>query len=217
MAASTTGVKPVYCDLSRGVFIAGRKDRTETQYPFGPKVFHKNTLNLQIFPLEVNPAAVTGGDPFTMVSTSGLSLVLSIYSSDGSTLLATASSFTEETGTGTLIGQLDLNTTEMGTAITSLEGSEVIIEARFVNPSGETNVSTTRKSGSQSKILKQLNATGAPTPVPGETYVTLNELKALAVLKAGQPGETKTWISADGSKTLLQYLDNDGNLQPGVA
>jgi hypothetical protein len=212
VAASGTGIKYVFCDLTRGVFVAGRKDKTPTNDPFG-KIYHQNNLNLVVYPLELNPdASLATGDPFTQVSVSGLALSIYVYDSAGSaSVLASSSSFTGDTPSNTLSGALNLNTANMTTWATSLTSNDIIIEFRFTNASGELTVATNRSSPF-AKVLKQLNTSASSPVTPNETYLTENGTKALCALREMEAGGSILWQSPDGSKKTLQWLDNNGQM-----
>lgn len=208
MAASGTGIKYVFCDLTRGVFCAGRQSNVISNDPFG-KIYHQNNLNLVVYPLEANPDARVGLDPFTQVSASGLSLSAYVYDSTGATVLASQSSFTADTAANTLAASLNLNTAAMIAYATSLTQNQIIVEFRFTNSNGEITVATNRQSP-YANVLKQLN-TSASTPVtPGETYPTTNEMNSRCLLRDNGAGVGYTLMSPDGSRKVIIYLDNDG-------
>jgi hypothetical protein len=208
VAASGTGIKYVFCDVTRGRFCLGRKDKSITNDPFGV-IYHQNNLNLVVYPLELNPAAtLSTGDPFTQVSTSGLSLSAYVYDSSGN-VLASQSSFTADSAANTLSAALNLNTGPMASYATSLTGKDIIIEFRFSNASGEITVATNRQSPFAS-VLKQLNTSASSPATVGETYPTTNEMNSRCVLRDGVAGEIKKWVSPDGSRQCLQYWGNDG-------
>lgn len=209
MAASGTGIKYVFCDLTRGVFCLGRKDKSATNDPFG-KIYHQNNLNLVVYPLELNPdASLASSDPFTQVSASGLSLSAYVYDSTGATVLASQSSFAADTTANTLAASLNLNTAAMIAYATSLTQNQIIVEFRFSNSNGEITVATNRQSP-YANVLKQLNTSASSPVTPGETYPTTNEMNSRCLLRDNGAGVGYTLMSPDGSRKVLIYLDNDG-------
>lgn len=201
---------PVFCDLSRGYFVTGRNSTEKTQQPFG-QFFSKNALNLEIYPLVLNPTAAINADPFNVVDVSGLSLVLSILKADGSAVLATQSSFTADAAAGTLTGILDCNTGDMGTYVAA-DPTRILIEARFTSSGVSKNV---RAEGTSTEIRQQFNYTGTPTPVANDTYLTEAMIRAMFVPRDGSQDRGKgfTLVSQDGTKTFLVFGDNDGSVK----
>lgn len=198
----------VYCDLSRGYFVADRYSTEITPFPFG-QFFSRNNLNLEIYPLVVKPGiAFASSDPFSQVDVSGLSLVLRIMDSTGATVLATQSTFTADATKGTLTGALNCDTVEMAAAVTS-DPTAVIIEARFTDSSG---VSKNIRASGPTSIRKQYNVTGSPTPIPGQTYLTEEESRALFVPRTG--AEKDSFSMMAGGQRFLVYIDpNDLTLK----
>lgn len=198
----------VFCDLSRGYFVRGRYDKNPTQTPF-EQFFSKNALNLEIYPLVINPTSVPAQDPFNIVDVSGLSLDASIYDSTGATLLATQATFTPNSSTGTLTGSLDCNTGPMASAVTS-DPTQILIEFRFTGSFGSRNV---RAAGASTVIRKQFNSSGTPAPVAGDVYLTEKQIRAMFIPREGSPGDSWTAYSPDGTRKFLVYFDNDGVLR----
>jgi len=135
-----------------------------------------------------------------------MSLVASIYSSDGATVLATGSSFTADTSAGTLTGNVDCNTAPMASYVTAATAS-VIIEFRFTGANGSRTVRTT------GTIQKQYNYSGSPTAIPDVTYVTTGEMNARALLRDNGAGVGTIFTSPDGTKRGYIYLSNNGTLE----
>lgn len=203
MADVVSAFVPVYANLSTGRFVSGRKSTAAEQNPLG-LFYSRNSLNLRVYPLVVNPlASAATGDPYQIVNVSGLSLVAAIYDLDGNTL-AQGSSFTPDASQNTLTGALNCDVAAMVTYATEINGKDVIIEFRFTGTFGSKNCR------SLSKVYLQLNETGTPDPDPTVTYLSIPEFEARAMLQEGRAGEVKTWISPDGSKKVIQWLDNDG-------
>lgn len=209
-----SGAVLIFADLSSGYFRAGRNSLQATRQPLG-QAFSRNELLLRVYPLELNPSAALGSDPYSLVSVSGLSLVAAVLDPSDGTVLATNSTWTEDTSNNTLTGKLDLDTSEMSTFVGSNKSVLVDIEFRFSNSTlGEKTVSAkgSGTSGAQT-IWKQFNVTGSPTPVPNETFLTEAASKALFVNKTGLAGEGFTLKSPDGTKTILVYCDDNGTLK----
>lgn len=210
--ASGTGIKYGFCNLSSGQFVAGRLDKTPTFEPFG-RLYDQNNLNLVIYPLEINPSARVGFDPYTQLSVSGVSLSAYIFDSTGTTVLASQTVFTADAAAGTLSGTLNLNTAAMVNYAPTVTGKDVIIEFRFVTSIGTITVSTPRPgdgTGTPAKVYKQFNVSGSPVAVANETYLSENQTRALFVLREGLAGQSFTLLSADGTQKILCYCDNDG-------
>jgi hypothetical protein len=210
--ASGTGLKPVYLDVSRGVFVAGRKDKTPTNDPFG-KIYHLNILNLLVYPLELNPnASLATADPFTQIATAGLALAIYVYDSTGAITLASQSSFTADTAANTLAGSLTLNTAAMIAYATSLSTNNIIVEARLTGSGLEATIGTNRQTP-YAQVLKQLTTSASSPVTPGETYPTTNEMNSRCLLRDNAAGVGMILTSASGLKRKLFYLDDDGELQ----
>lgn len=206
MADSVSAKTLVFCDLSRGYFIKGRYDKSINNSPFD-LFFSRNTLNLEVYPLVLNPAAAYTEDPFSVVDVSGLSLVASIYDSTGATLLASQSTFSTDVNLGILTGTLNCDTVAMGTAVTT-DPTQVLIEFRFTGSAGWSK--NVRASGSTTVIRKQFNVTGTPAALAGAYYPTLDEVRAMFLERDGTAGASYTLKSADGTKRVVVYLDNSG-------
>jgi len=196
---------PVFANLSSGYFLEGKQSRQTTNQPFG-QFFSRNNLYLQVFPVVVNTAA-TLSTPLAACDVSGMSLVASIYSSDGATVLATGSSFTADTSAGTLTGNVDCNTVAMASYVSTATTASVIIEFRFTGAYGSRNVRTT------GTIQNQRNYSGSPTAIPDTTYVTTPEMNARALLRDNGAGVGYILTSPDGTKRGYVYLSNNGTLE----
>lgn len=200
-----TAFVPVYANLATGRFVAGRKSTQNTSHPLD-QIFHRNSFNLKVYPLVNNPLASIGsGDPFHLADVSGLSLVAAILDTAGN-VLAQGSSFTADTAQNTLTGALNCDVVAMETYATDISaGKDAIIEFRFTGAFGS------RTCRALSRVFKQVNVTGTPDPDPTVTYITSGEFNARALLRDGEAGEVKTWISAGGTMRI-QYLGDDGEL-----
>lgn len=204
MADSVLSKTLLFCDISRGYFVEARRSKQITQIPFG-QLFSKDSITLEVYPVVINPGALPTQDPFNAVDVTGLALTFALFSSDGATTLATVSSFTADAALGTLTGQLNCDTGAMGTYVDA-DPKQILIEARFVSSTGARNV---RASGVSTVIRKQYNTSGTPATIGNPTYPTLEEMKSLFMLRIGEPGEEKLWISPDGTKKKLQYCGDD--------
>lgn len=184
--------------------MGGRYSISRTQTPFD-YFFSRNTLTLEVYPVVLNPVAFPTGDPFNAVDVSGLSLVASVLDTSGNTL-ATQSVWASDAARNTLTGAINCDTVDMAAWVTT-DPKRVLIEFRFTGTAGSRNV---RADGESTVIRKQFNVTGAPVPVTGAYYPTLDEIKALFVAREMAAGDSVTWKSGDGTKRILEYLDNDG-------
>jgi hypothetical protein len=202
--------RPVFCDLSRGIFVESRKSLQATQLPWGAIVTSRNNLSLLVYPLVRNPnAGQATADPYSVPGVSGMSLVATVFSSDGATTLATGSTWTADDDAGTLAGNLNLNTVEMAAAATSLTGISVRVEFRFTGSGYEHSCLAT-----SATIIKQLNYTGSPTVIPGDTYLTTAESQALFWQKGDNGAGAGFYLkSPDATKRGFIWWDNDGNFR----
>lgn len=198
----------VFCDLSRGCFVTGRYSPEKSQVPLG-QFFSQDLIQLEIYPLILRPFSVPTQDPFQQVDVSALACTFAIFNSTGSTVLASTSSFTSDTEAGTLTGSIDCNTVPMAAAVTT-DPTQILIEVRFSGTFGSKNV---RASGNATLVRKQFNTTGSPTPLAGAVYLTRDELLNMFVPREMQAGDSISWKSSDGTKRVLEYLDNTGVLR----
>lgn len=191
----------VFCDLSRGYFVQDRYNAELSPNPFA-QFFSKDNLNLDIYPMVLQPSVAFGSnDPFDQVSLSGIAVVLAIFDPIG-TLLASQSTFTSNPSTGILTGQLNCDTVPMAAYVTS-DPKAVIIEARFTGATFAKNVRA------NSFVRQQFNTGATPITIPNPAYPTLDEMKALFIQRQTSPGDSILWISPDGTKKKLQFQGDD--------
>ena len=60
------------------------------------------------------------------------------------------------------------------------------------------------------QINASIDTLAAGPAAPLAQYLTAAQIAALYLSKGGVPGDYKIWISADGTKKRVQYLDNNG-------
>jgi hypothetical protein len=169
-----------------------------------------DTVTLIIQLLEPNPS---GGivAPYSTVILTGLSFRVGIGTA--SSVIGSGipgifqSSFSIDSSLNTATGILYIEPTAAATLITpTLKANAADFE---IEVSEGGNYSTVY-SGSIQLRAELIEAASPPVPSPGDTYLTANEINANYLSKAGIAGESKLWISANGSFKVLQYLGDDG-------
>lgn len=170
-----------------------------------PSVFDQDQLSIELQLYE----AVSGGGvstPLSAVAPSGIAVTISIFSTDLATLYASQTSFTVS---GTLlVGILNLNTSAMGTAISGKLKLDCTLSILLIDASGQ-------ETSFQGPIvvMKSGNTSGTPTVVPGVTYYTSDQCKAIFVKKIGDPGESITLINLDNTHGNVVLTNAAGELE----
>ena len=179
-----------------------------------PSWFHQNAKDIRATFLRLN----TTGDfdtPYTKVPAAGLTLSAKLFTSDGATVLASQATWTiNATDTNALDGVLNLNTAAMATAFTSgaTTSIQAILEFKMTEPSGgETTWQQTIT------IKRQYDVVGSPVVIPPDTYLTEAQSDARYVHFTGnQNGASITLVSADGTRTGILYVGDDGTFHLDV-
>ena len=196
--------RDIYVNFTEQKLVKSSRENTVVRFP---APYHQDNLSLVIHPLEIDTSRTPNQGPFAEISGTGLSLVVKIFASDGTTVLASQTSFTASGNT--LVGTLDLNTGAMATAIASGDITNAILEFEFEYTDGSTLTVQQR----DFIIYEEFIIAGSPVAIPNETYLTENASLSLFVKKVGAAGEGFYLTSPDGTKTIYCYVDNNGVLK----
>lgn len=154
---------------------------------------------------------------FSLVDVSGLSLRVGVGPRAGaSALLAAQNTWTPVAASGYLEATLDLNTTEMNTAVGVLDSINSYVEIRL-NDGAERLVYQ-----AQVKVVAAvIGPTGASDlPESVDSYYTRNELDALFVkwvnASVAARGKSITLTSASGAAQRIIGVSNDGEAQDDI-
>lgn len=165
----------------------------------------QDVLAIELQLLELLPG---GGPqaPLQNVSPVGVAPTVAIGARDSSAIYALSSAFSV-VGTQ-LVGLLNLNTTEMGVALTGLTKLSCNFCIVLEDSSGP-------KLTYQDEIwiIKSLIRIGSPTPIPGETYMTQNQMNAIFLKKINNAGDTVTFVDSTGTYGRILGVNTDGSAQ----
>lgn len=207
---ATSGPTDLFFDIANEQIVSSFTN----QGPFTfPAWYHQNVKDIRATFLRLN---TTGqfGDPYSKVPVAGLTFSVKLFTSDGATVLASQTAWTEDGGAATLAGTLDLNTTAMATAFTSGSTLSIsaILEFKMTEPSGgETTWQTTVT------IKRQYDIAGSPSAVPAATYLTEDQINATFVKFSGNPdGASITLRSASGTHQVIISVNDDGTFHADV-
>jgi hypothetical protein len=181
-----------------------------------PNFKQGDTVNFRVFLLMRNvnyPNSVVGFPAFSIVPVGPLTLKMAIGDKAGTgTGNLVASQFTwAKSADGTnFTGALALNTTEMNTAIAAAASVQKWFEIEFL----QAGLSTTcfqRQITIDADVIKESGV----VPVPGQTNATTDYVNATFLKKdgTGDSADVKVWASRDGTKKVLQYVDDDGEMK----
>jgi len=137
--------------------------------------------------------------------------------SDGSTVLASQTSWTANAANNTLAAALNLNTANMQTAFPALPGGfstktlAAILEFQINDGTGELTCYKRNIT-----IDREWNTTGSPVAIPGVTYYNSDEINALFARKLGEAGGTITLTSPNGTYQRILGVNNDGSGQDDI-
>ena len=191
--------RDIYCDFTNGYFVQSNKSAQRVTFP---SPYHEDNLRLVIHPLEVEPSNTPAQGPFSELDPTGWGLTVKIFNSTGATVLASQTSWTVVGNT--LVGSLNCNTVAMAAAIGSSSSIAGIVEFEFTDTNGKITIQ------GNITILHEWIIAGSPAAIENETYLTESASIGKFVAKVGEAGEVKYWTSPDGTKTVIQYLGDDG-------
>lgn len=201
-----TAYVPLYNDIVNDVLVTGLTNPARWAVPSPGKA---GLIRLRYFPLM--PTNSARAPFFSQLSVAGLSLRVNIGGIDN--VLAYQDTWTKQTQPDTLgiqnyfYADLDLNTTELNTAVGSSGYYDTTFEIQL-------NDNGWRRTYQQS--LRIINFVRDPTgaadlPDPAESYLTKAAAAGQYVSFANNPyGSSILLPSQDGSKATILYTDNDG-------
>lgn len=145
---------------------------------------------------------------FELVNLSGFALRASVGAVIG-TSLSTVSSFTPDESNTKLTGALSLNVAGISALSDGATLYFEIIATDAVGTYGKRFTTT---------FEKAIYTSGSLVTPPDDVALGRAEASRLYLLKDSTsiPGETKLWVSANGTRRTLQYLDDDGTMKYDV-
>lgn len=173
-----------------------------------PDCFQSNTLSLQIQVVDSPTGALTLP---TVADLAGFGLRASVGqqptgTAGGPTPLALQDTFTWDPVNKWFTADLALNNGTIDAYIGALAQIGAYFELNLT-------INGTRQTILQSAftlraVVDELTST---VPVTGDVYLTLAETLAMFALRAGKPGQTQIFVSADGTKKREIGVNNDGS------
>jgi hypothetical protein len=209
----------VYLDLSKpqGGLV---KSLNDTSVPaFGP-FYQGASLNLRVYPVVPNGSRVTAPF-FTKVPLSNLNLQVVVGPAPGTEAIKAAQyTWTKQTvadsdgQSGYFYATLDLNTTDLNTAVGAL--TSVVMQMDFLLQRGAGNFTPVYQADITIKAVVKDPSGAASIPTPALSYLTRDECFNLFVmwdnrLRAANNGKAPILTSPDGTHTRQTGVDNDGS------
>ena len=188
----------IFFDITNRTFVKGLKGGVFVL----PTLTDQDQISIRLQVLEIDPSGGSNA-PYSIVDPSGVAATVAIGSTDFGTVYAQQTSFAVDGQY--LTGLLDLNTSEMATAMGSATKISAILAVQTVDSAGR--VSCQRGI----TIEKALIRSGTPTPTPGATYLTADQTAAIYAKKIGLPSESITLTSPDGTHTVILSCSDDGS------
>ncbi len=190
------GLLPINLDVARRKFIISANN--EDEFLIG-QVYQEDILQIE-FNAYKPTGNVYGPNRYERVSLTGYALEICLAASAGPPL-ATASTFTISADGYTLSGDFYLNTA----GISALSDGAALI--------WETNLSLAGKPHRAQQIVtykKSACIASSLIPLPGDTALGTLSADRTYVRKQGRAGEGFVLMSADATKQIFCYCDNDG-------
>lgn len=141
---------------------------------------------------------------FQRVNLAGYSLEISVAETPGTVLASQSSWDVSDAANGVLSGTLPLNTTGINNLS---DNTQIYFEIRLYDGAYYYGKRF------QTRVEKAVSTAGSPQPIAGDTALGSLEASRVYMRKEGRAGEGFILKSADGSKTAICYLDNDGSFR----
>ena len=193
-----------FVDVTRSGFVTGVLSREPVQIRhFGQQ--DRILWNVQF--VELLPDAGYS-KPYTILPVTGLALKVGIGFLEAA-LLCEQDVWIYDANTNFVQGVLDLDTQAMRDAFTAgIDYIQPFLEFQLTDADGRIT-----PIHEQIFIFRELLINGAPSAnPPGQVFLDANELDALYVKRVGKPGEGRYISSPDGTKTVFEYLGDDGSM-----
>ena len=144
---------------------------------------------------------------YSLVEPTGYSLkvAIGVPAATGASPLAQQTSWTVDGNY--FVGKLDLTGSSLRTAVGN--GTQLTFEIELAVAGGEYQSIYQQVVN----VRKEVNPTSSTTPTPAEEFYTKNESNQVFVRRSMGAGDAIVWMSADGTKRMIQYLANDGTLR----
>lgn len=194
----------LYVDVAGNQLVAGL---TNPSVAPSPPLVQGDTLNLQVYLLARTPTYGTGVNPFTIISTAGLTLQLALGDKVGNATnyYATQFTWTTDPSNSYFTAALSLNTTPVTNLLGANASAPTTLHIEYLNAGLPTTVLEIPVT-IQAAVIKA-GGTG-PLP-PGQTPLSA-ELANSIFLTRNIVGQV-VFVSPDGTKKMALYLDNDGS------
>lgn len=180
--------------------------------------FQGSNVSLRVY--IARPTGAVTGARYAKVDISALSLQVAIGPRAGAEAIKAAQyTWTKQISpdsaglSGYFYADIDLNTTDLNTAIGTSESYESYLEFRISESGASYRVITQAKFTLQSVVKDPGSASSTPTP--SSSYLTRDECLELFVLwdnrnRSGNAGRNVVLVSPDGAHTRTIGVDNDG-------
>jgi hypothetical protein len=202
----------VFVDITQGGFVTGVLSREPVLLrQFG----QADSIQWTITFVSVNPDAGYAA-PYSALSATGLALKVAI-GSPGQTPLCEEDSWAygAPNGPNEVVGVLNLDTQAMRDQFTDPQVQYIEPWLEFQLQDADGVITPIHQ---QIFIFRQLLAPGTPpAPGPNQVFYDSSETDALYVKRIGKAGEGFFLQSADGTKSVFVYLDNDGSFHTDPA
>lgn len=197
----------LFLDITGKQLRAGPADRQVFQLPW---IAQNDVIPIELFLIQATPEAGISS-PFAYVTDSALSVKIGIVTPHPSAATVHCSADLTLVGGSNpakWTGVLSVGT--LGSLLTgAVTSATAKIEVQLYDAStGQTTTALQIDVALRADGLKP----ATPPPVaPPDSYVTATQAGATFAKKIGDVGDTLTLTSADGTKRVILYVDNDGN------
>ena len=175
-------------------------------------IYQGSNLTLRWYPLQPTGSTVS---PYTLLSVTGLSLDVAIGARAGAESILARQNVWTDSGNGYLEASLNLNTTELNTAIGTADSLATYFEIAMTE-SGATR--TVYQEGINITSVVIGPGTAASLPSSAVEYLTAAQVRAEFVRWFNNPaGATIELTSPDGNSTRLMGVNDDGTAQDEVS
>lgn len=179
------------------------------QFPL-PPFTQNDTVSLRVYLLARNTSFPL--NPYTIINNSSLSLALAIGvrsgTGDGDHVVEQFT-WSKDANNQYFYADVAFNTSELATAIGSASQlTTQYLEIEYRQGAGLPTTVFQRQITINADVIK--NSTQALAP--GQTAMSVEDANATFLKKDGtnDVADSKIWRSPDGTKRILQYVDNDG-------
>jgi hypothetical protein len=175
-------------------------------------IYQGSKLTLRWYPLQPTGSVTS---PFTLLSVTGLSIDIAIGPRAGAESILARQNTWVDSGNGYLEATLNLNTSELNTAIGTSDSLSTYFEIAMTE-SGSTRTVYQESISVTSVVIGP--GTAASLPSAATEYLTAAQVRAEFVRFFNNPnGATIELLSPDGTRSRLMGVNDDGTAQDEVS